>query len=71
MLLFYFVRGKVDNIYLGDGQKFADRSYAPFMHENVMREYRIGPEIEEFPDPSVEEEQKWLNRLEVFTHNIT
>ncbi len=59
-------RGKVDNIYLGDGQKFLDRCYAPFMLElPTMREYKMGPELQEFPDPSVEDELKWLSRLEV------
>lgn len=55
----------MDNIYLGDCQKFSDRSYVPFMHDNIMREYKSGPEMEEFPDPTVDEEQNYLNKLQV------
>lgn len=68
----YFIfptRGKVDNIYLGDGQKFAYRSFSPYVPVPIMKEYKCGPEMEEFPDPTAEEEQKFLSKLEVKTGN--
>jgi len=61
-------RGKVDNIYFGDGLKFTERTYCPPPLLPGAAEYKFGPEISEIEDPSVEEEQEWLRKLEVKNH---
>ena len=45
--------------------KFFGRTYAPFLPEEPEIEYKEGPELMEFEDPSVEEEQAWLAKLQV------
>jgi radial spoke head protein 4A len=58
-------KGKVENIYLGDGLKFQGHSYAPFLPEEPQAEYKDGPELTEIVDPSVQEEQEWLAKLQL------
>jgi len=67
--LFYLwlTRGKVENIYFGDGLKFNSQTYAPPVPEETQMEYREGPELTEVTDPTVEEEQAWLAKLQVTT----
>lgn len=60
-----FYRGKVENIYIGDGLKFSGRTYSPDIPEETATEYIQGPELMEVVDPTVEMEQKWLKKLEV------
>jgi radial spoke head protein 4A len=56
-------KGKVANFYCGDGLKFAPISFCPALSENPAKEYKSGPELEETQDPSVDQEQNWLNKL--------
>ncbi|CAL8143133.1 unnamed protein product [Orchesella dallaii] len=56
-------KGKVSNIYLGDGLKFFPRTFAPPVPPPATKEFRAGPELEETPDPTVEAEQSWLDKL--------
>lgn len=53
----------MSNIYLGDGLKFAPITYCPPVSIAIQKEYKFGPELEETPDPSVEQEQTWLDKL--------
>lgn len=53
----------MNNIYLGDGLKFAPITYCPPVAIVASKEYRSGPELEETPDPTVDAEQSWLDKL--------
>ena len=55
----------MENIYLGDGLKFTSRTYSPFVAGEPQAEYKDGPELTEILDPTVEEEQAWLAKLQV------
>lgn len=58
-------RGKVGNIYIGDGLKFSSFSFAPFVPEETGSEYKEGPELKENFDPTAEFEQEYMKKLEV------
>ncbi|XP_048510818.1 radial spoke head protein 6 homolog A [Athalia rosae] len=50
---------KFANVYIGSGHKFTAFNYTPPNMPVVQDEYKIGPEVMEVQDPSVEEEESW------------
>jgi len=62
--MFQLHRGKVDNLYMGDGMKFRGTCFAPPV-PGEPEAYKEGPELIEVNDPTYVEEQDWLTKLEV------
>jgi len=59
-------KGKSENVYIGDGLKLLGRCFAPIVPPACQTEYASdGPELKEFVDPTVEQEQNWLSKLQL------
>lgn len=54
-------RRRFANVYIGWGHKYNAYNYSPPSMPPIQDQYKIGPEIMEISDPTVEEEKR--NRL--------